>query len=106
MLAARVIGEKQEGWAKSAPPPSTARVNVPFKAGHGLSNSTDFNWLRLLPPTADHPRQESQISSAGAIRTRALTTGSPMLYQLSYGTGIRLSYELTSRINPINLPFS
>ena len=26
MFAARVIGEKQEGWAKSAPPPSTARV--------------------------------------------------------------------------------
>ena len=62
------------------------KFNVPFKAGHGLSHSTDFNWLRLLPPTADHPRQESQISSTGATRTRALTTGSPVLYQLSYGT--------------------
>ena len=63
------------------------KFNVPFKAGHGLSHSTDFNWLRLLPPTADHPRQESQISSAGATQTRALTTGSPLLYQLSYRTG-------------------
>ena len=25
--------------------------NVPIKAGHGTSHSTDFNWPRLLPPT-------------------------------------------------------
>ena len=35
-----------------------------------------------------HPSQEFHISSAGASRTRALTAGSPALYQLSYGTGI------------------
>ena len=35
MLAARVIGEKQEGWAKSAPPPSTARVK-----GKNIKNLT------------------------------------------------------------------
>ena len=34
-----------------------------------------------------HPSQEFHISSAGASRTRALTTGSPAFYQLSYGTG-------------------
>ena len=34
----------------------------------------------------DHLSQEFHISSAGASRTRALTTGSPALYQLSYGT--------------------
>ena len=62
------------------------KFSVPIKAGHGPSHSTVFNWLRLLAPTADHPRQESHVSSAGATRTRALTTGSPMLYQLSYGT--------------------
>ena len=32
-----------------------------------------------------HPSQEFHISSAGASRTRVLTTGSPALYQLSYG---------------------
>ena len=34
-----------------------------------------------------HTSQEFHISSAGASRTRALTTESPALYQLSYGTG-------------------
>ena len=68
------------------------KFNVPFKAGHNLSHSTDFNWLWLLPPTAHQPRQESQILSAGASRTRALTTGSPVLYQLSYGTLLRLGH--------------
>ena len=27
------------------------KFNVPIKAGHGPSHSTDFNWPRLLPPT-------------------------------------------------------
>ena len=31
-------------------------------------------------------RHELHISSAGASRSRALTSGSPALYQLSYGT--------------------
>ena len=34
-----------------------------------------------------HPRQEFHISSAGASRTRALTTGNPVLFQQNYGTG-------------------
>ena len=50
--------------------------------------STDFSWPRL-PPAAGPPRQESQISSAGATRTRALTSGNPTLYQLSHGTDKR-----------------
>ena len=35
-----------------------------------------------------HPRQEFHILSAGASQTRALTTGSPVLYQLSYRAGL------------------
>ena len=27
------------------------KFNVPIKAGHSPSHSTDFNWLQLLPPT-------------------------------------------------------
>ena len=27
------------------------KFNVPIKAGHGPSHSTDINWSRLLPPT-------------------------------------------------------
>ena len=34
------------------------KFNVPIKAGHGPSHSTDFNWPRLLPPTG--PSQSSQ----------------------------------------------
>ena len=45
---------------------------------------TDFNWPRPLPPTADHPRQEDRVTSAGASRTRTVRTGSPALYQLTY----------------------
>ena len=45
---------------------------------------TDFNWPRSLPSTADHLRQEDHATGAGATRTRAVRTGSPALYQLSY----------------------
>ena len=48
---------------------------------------TDFTWPRPLPPTADHPRQEDHVTSAEASRTRAVTIGSPALYQLSYRGG-------------------
>ena len=34
-----------------------------------------------------HSSQEFHISNARASQTRAFTTGSPALYQLSYGTG-------------------
>ena len=55
------------------------------------THSTDFNWSRMLTAMQPgHPNQEFHISSAGASRTRALTTGSPALYQLSYGTNIKL----------------
>ena len=55
--------------------PDTARPTQLTSTGRGCSHQPG------------HPSQEFHISSAGASRTRALSTGSPALYQLSYGTG-------------------
>ena len=56
--------------------PDTARPTQLTSTGRGCSHQPG------------HPSQDFHISSAGASRTRAITTGSPALYQLSYGTGI------------------
>ena len=58
----------------------------PTKAGHGPSHSTDFNWLWLLPSTGPSQSGVSYIERR-SVSNPALTTGSPALYQLSYGTG-------------------
>ena len=55
--------------------PDTARPTQLISTGRGCSHQPG------------HPSQELDISSAGASRTRTLTTGSPALYQLTYGTG-------------------
>ena len=57
--------------------PDTARPTQLTSTGRGCSHQPG------------HPSQEFHISSAGASRTRALTTGSLAPYQLSYGTGLR-----------------
>ena len=44
---------------------------VPIKAGHGSSNSTDLNWLRLLPPTGP-----SQLGVSYIERRSVLNPGS------------------------------
>ena len=64
----------------TCPTKPTARPTQLTSTGRGFSHQPG------------HPGQEFHISSAGASRTRSLTTGSPALYQLSYGTGIMQCY--------------
>ena len=66
--------------------PETARPTQLTSTGRGCSHQPR------------HPSQEFHISSAGASRTRALTTGSSTLYQLSYGTGASTWHD---HLNPI-----
>ena len=58
------------------------RVIMPIKAGHGPSRSSDFKLLGNSLHTKQTPRQESRISSPGATRTLAVSSGSPILYHL------------------------
>ena len=59
------------------------------KAGHGLSLSTDLIWWWLLPPTADHLRQESVVCRAPEqLGLLSPECGVPTLWQLSYETNM------------------
>ena len=71
----RVIGRILNRKFNVPSKPDTARPTQLTSTGRGCSHQPG------------HPSQEFHISRAGASRTRALTTGSPALYQLSYGTG-------------------
>ena len=62
-----------------------SKVNVSIKAGPSHSTtSPDRGCSRLSPTGPSRAIREFHISSAGASRTRAITTGSPALYLLSY----------------------
>ena len=64
------------------------KFNVSIKAGHGPSHSTDFNWPRLLPPTGPSQSETPYIERRSVLNPGSHhCTGSPALYQVSYGTG-------------------